>query len=253
MAQCTTTEIMNKFDELCIVDNSYKESILKDMATYYPIMGFAEKGLSTINDTLSIISKLVCSKISNRGDLCALTISLPELKERKDKLEEFDESVSYSHAKDMTYDIDELIEKLNFAREYGYPYLDNNGSIIERIYEQNNNDNCYLRGYYIQINQYSPKESESDNIYRSLDDLDAYLKFCANIQGLSKQYFNQLLNIDKEFDRFIIPLLSDENILPDELVKSAFIKLLETNPFIDLELIENYYDQDEVIDRGIRR
>lgn len=253
MAHCTATEITDKLKSLCVIDDDYIDQIKNDLETYYHVMNLGSMGESYISELVTVIDGISCKKISNRGDICALSILLPEIKEKKEKLSYFDELLTYHNPRDITYDIDELTEKLEYAKTYDFPYADNNNSILKRIYEPETNENCYLKGYYVSKRLYSTSENKDDVIYRQLPDISIYSHLCGELQSSSINYFGTLLNIDEEFDKNIIPFICEESLSEDELMKKSFSLLKDKNPFIDIDVINNVFDVSDETGRGIRR
>lgn len=253
MAHCSAAEITDKLIELCVIDDSYTDKIKSDLESYYAVMNLGSMGLPYITELITYIDRISCNKISNRGDLCALSISVPEIKEKSEKLSYVDELLTYSNPKDITQDIDELVGKIEYAKTYGFPYSDNKNSILSRVYESERDENCYLNGYYIGKRLYTSSENPEDVIYRELPDFSMYSQLCGELQSNSLNYFGELLNIDETFDKMIIPILKEESLSEEEILKESFKLLAEKNPFIDINVINNIFDVSTETGRGIRR
>lgn len=253
MAHCTAAEITDKLKNLCVVDDAYLDQIKNDLESYYHVMNLGNMGEAYITEIVTVIDGISCKKISSRGDLCALSISVPEIKEKKEKLSYFDELLTYANPKDITYDIDELSEKLEYARLNDYPYADNNNSILKRVYDPETSKSSYLKGYYIGKRLYTTNEKPEDVLYRELPDISVYSHLCGELQSSSMNYFGELLYIDDDFDRKIIPILKDESLAAEDIIKQSFSILMDKNPFINMEVINNIYDNSDETGRGIRR
>ena len=251
MAQSSTHQaIKNYFN----ISEDYT-TIDDDLEKYYFTSQFSDK-LSDMADILSIL----CSnpEISNRGDLCALTGSVPELKELSKDLNDIGAVITFPNPKSTACNTDEVLDKLRFAEEYGYPFVDKNNVILKEVFDFNNNSSNYLQGYYLKQTLYTPDEKKEDKIFRGLSDPEMYYTYCGTLQGRSYMCFNKLLKPNDEFNTFVVENMANGNYENNyEQFVEQSLKYLQNdeNPFLDIDQM-NIYTFNEPLnedDRGVRR
>ena len=159
MAQCSATEICNVLNENCLLDPSYLDRCASDIESYYPFRLLLDKGIGSITEIVKTIAKLTSGKINHRGKLCVLTNNNTKLKELKEELENFDPSINFKSIENINLDNNEIIARLNWAKKYGFPYVDANSAILKDVFETG--ENSYLRNYGLDetICEYSYKFS----------------------------------------------------------------------------------------------
>ena len=253
MAQSSTADlIIEKFN----IDERYKSSIKDDIEKLYISSSFSDN-LSDISDMLG----LLCAEpriIKSRGDLCALTNSVIELKELNNSIKELGIVASFPSPRSTCYDKEELLGKLQFAKEYDFPYVNENNIILLEFFDPNDTETNYMKPYYLSETLYTPEEKKTDRKFRSVPDIEKYYRFVAKTQKLSFECFGKVLKLNSNFNDFVLYQLqnADEAYSYEEIITNG-IEYLKTdeNPFLDSERLFSYLTVDSIeeSDRGVRR
>ena len=226
-----------------------------DVEAYYFIKD-CDVDFADLSEKYSIIC--FNSAISNRGDLCSLTRSVIELDELSKKINELSSVITFPTLRSVCCDTDEVIEKLQFAMEYDYPYINENNVILEEVFNFSDDESNYLKGYYLDKSLYTPDEKKEDKKFRNIPEIEKYYKFCGKLQKLSYMCFGKLLKPNDAFNNFVLYQFSNESNMDsyDSFLYES-LKYLNTdeNPFLDIERLFQNFDKDSISETnsGFRR
>lgn len=251
MAQYPSAELIKKY---FTVSDDY-ENLDDDLNSYY----FTSEFSNNLGDLSNAIS-IICynSEIKNRGDLCALTLNPLDIKELTKEIYELSPVTTFPKPRSLCCNTELVVDKIRFASEYDFPFLDDKNVILEECFDFKNDASNYLKAYYLKQTLYTPDEKKEDIIFRKLDDLDKYIYFCSNIQKSSYMCFSKLLKLNDSFNTFVVNGLSDDNMVNnyDDFVYESLKYLVnDENPFLDIDRM-NVYSYNESLDegdRGVRR
>lgn len=211
-------------------------------------------------EELAKIYSILCSnsQIENRGDLIALTKTVVELKELANKIADINSAITFPNLRSVCCDTDELLEKIQFAIKYGYPYMDDNNVILSDMFDFRYNESNYMKNYDLDETLYTPEEKKADKKFRVVPDKDDFYRFYGNIQKRAFECYGRPLKINEAFNNYII-FGFEENIdiiQDEEFIKNA-IYHLETpeNPFLNVnQLFDSFsINVSDESDRGVRR
>lgn len=196
--------------------------------------------------------------ISNRGDLCALTGDVIELDDLKKTMSGLNSVMTFPTLRSTCCDTSEVMEKIQFAEEYDYPYINENNVIIEEIFNFSDDETNYLKGYYLDKTLYTPEENKNDKKFRLIPDIEKYYKFCGEIQKSSYMCFSKVLKINPQFNDYVLYAFSegeDVNNYESFVANSLHFLENEENPFLDVNVLFQNFNVDsfDESDRGVRR
>lgn len=218
----------------------------EDVEAYYFIKDY-DVDFADLSEKYSIIC--FNSAISNRGDLCALTRSVIELDELSKRINELSSVITFPTLRSVCCNTDEVIEKLQFAIEYDYPFINKNNVILEEIFDFKDDETNYLKGYYLDKSLYTPDEKKADKKFRIVPEIEKYYKFCGKLQKLSYMCFGKLLKVNDKFNDFVLYQFSDEGHVDNyaDFVASS-LKYLKTdeNPFLDIDRLFQNFNIDSI-------
>lgn len=251
-----------------LLSNSYtEEQMLQDLnSLYYQpwILGKHEE--EEIKDYFKKIHSLITNscKFSSKNDLKTLSIS--DTKDPKTNLSELDEKVKqyfeYNNLKlptisSIACNQKMIIAKVEYCRRLSIPCIDDNGVVIEELFDLSKSNLCFGR-FHEMLNEYV-KTHNDDNYINAVvgAEEDNKSKAYALIQTYTYNKYHRFAQIPNNLKSMLDASLEDPSTDIEKLVQTIYLKLKESNDFIEdssLEEIEfmtkSRYDEEN---RGCNR
>lgn len=243
------------YDNDLLAPSYSKEKALSDLNSHF-IGVLSEFEEEKLNQLIVLLPEISQAKISNYSDLISFLSSTPEeLSIRKNVYRSYDENLKLKTVKDIATNPAFIATKINYCKMFGYPYCSDDGQIYEEVSQDSILSKSYLKRFYtIYFKKYFEKSDESKDkeynyILEGIEN-DPLSELFSKIQNTSQRLYGRFVEMTDEFEESMKITLqtNGELINQNDLLRAAFSKLRDNNPFInqeDILLIKNHDSRED--------
>lgn len=247
------TALLKDYDLLS--DEYDSKQITRDLSMlYYQPWIMGKKEEDDIKSYFSKIHSLVTDdcKIKSKADLQTLTLSdkkdeqvLNSSSENKDLIfrSELDDRVDIYSDVIKDYKLPSIssiknnpnviIAKIEYCKKFSIPFADENGVLLEELFDEYRS-NLYFGRFHELLNEYATRTNDQNyiNAINTIED-DKQSKVYALIQSYIYSKYHKFAEIPENLKRILDNTLEDPTIDLSQLVQTIYMKLRESNPFIE--------------------